>query len=257
VADLAGTPSDEVPAILATGRSDVTNLFVSMSARHPEGRDAEWLEWHSLDHRPEQHRLPGLRASLRIVSTPACRAARAASTEAFDAVDHVMTYMFSGIDKLEAFQALSSALGAAGRKIPLLPTVRRGAFTLHGLAASPRIKVGADVLPWWPARGVYLLVEEIAGEIVEEGAGSPPGITDDPGVGGVMWASGMPVSPANNHDDNAGLQITYCFLDDDPVAVAGAVRATLEKRWADTGAVPLLAAPFYILVSYEWNRYLP
>ena len=37
----------------------------------PTGRDAEYLRWHTLDHRPEQHRLAGVRASLRLVSTPA------------------------------------------------------------------------------------------------------------------------------------------------------------------------------------------
>jgi hypothetical protein len=30
-----------------------------MSARAPDGRDAEYVEWPSLDHRPEQHRLAG------------------------------------------------------------------------------------------------------------------------------------------------------------------------------------------------------
>jgi hypothetical protein len=63
---LAGTPSDDAAAIVATGHADVTTLFVSMSARHPEGRDADYLAWHSLDHRPEQHRLPALRASFRM-----------------------------------------------------------------------------------------------------------------------------------------------------------------------------------------------
>jgi hypothetical protein len=56
-----------------------------MARRHPEGRDAEYLRWHTLDHRPEQHRIAGVRASLRLVSTPACRAARAYSDERFDA----------------------------------------------------------------------------------------------------------------------------------------------------------------------------
>ena len=73
---LTGTPSDEVDEILATGRSGVTTIFVSMSARHPRGADAEYLAWHSLDHRPEQYRLATLRSSVRLVSTPSCRAAR-------------------------------------------------------------------------------------------------------------------------------------------------------------------------------------
>ena len=92
---LPGTPSDEVDEVLATGRGEITTLFVSMARRHPEGTDAEYLRWHTLDHRPEQHRLAAVRASLRLVSTPACRAARASSDERFDAIDHVMTYFFT------------------------------------------------------------------------------------------------------------------------------------------------------------------
>ena len=78
---LPGTPSDEIDEVLATGRGDITTLFVSMATRHPDGTDADYLRWHTLDHRPEQHRLSAVRASLRLVSTPACRAARAASPE--------------------------------------------------------------------------------------------------------------------------------------------------------------------------------
>jgi hypothetical protein len=57
VGELVGTPSDDVPAILAEGGSGASTIFVSMSARHPDGRDAEYLYWHTYDHRPEQHRL--------------------------------------------------------------------------------------------------------------------------------------------------------------------------------------------------------
>src|SRR5436305_7724540 len=90
---LPGTPSDEIDEILATGRGDITTLFVSMATRHPEGTDAEYLRWHTLDHRPEQHRLSAVRASLRLVSTPACRPARAASKGKHDEIDHAMTYL--------------------------------------------------------------------------------------------------------------------------------------------------------------------
>jgi len=109
-----GTPSDDVPAVLETGRGHVTTVFVSLSAREPDGRDVEYLRWHGLDHRPEQHRLAGLRGSLRLVSTPACRAVRAAGDDRYDAVDHVMTYWFAGRESLGPFMALGAALRAAG-----------------------------------------------------------------------------------------------------------------------------------------------
>ena len=40
---LVGTPSDDVPEILATGRIDITTAFVSMTARHPRHTEAKLL----------------------------------------------------------------------------------------------------------------------------------------------------------------------------------------------------------------------
>jgi hypothetical protein len=247
--NLVGTPSDDVPAILATGHTDITTLFVSMSARHPQGHDADYLEWHSLDHRPEQYRLSTLRTSLRLVSTPACRAARAASHERYDATDHLMTYLFADVSGLPKFYELSVAIAQAGRTPRLLPLVERAVYRLHGTAAAARIKVGADVLPWWPAKGVYVLVER--------SEQSPSELTDLPGVGGVWWGGALPMSPQYTTTSNSGLQIAYCFLDEDPAQTAQRLRPILQQRWSRYGIEPLLAAPFHVVVPYEWDRFLP
>jgi hypothetical protein len=127
--NLPGTASDELPQVLATGTSDARKIFVSMAAREPQGRDAAYLEWHSLDHRPEQYRVAGLRHSLRLVSTGACRAARACSDARYDAVDHVMTYFFTEDAALDQFNALSAALGG-DRRPYRLPSVDAGYFRL-------------------------------------------------------------------------------------------------------------------------------
>jgi hypothetical protein len=246
---LVGTPSDDVPAMLATGHTDITTLYVSMSMRHPEGRDADYLQWHSLDHRPEQHRLATLRASFRLVSTAACRAARAASDARYDATDHLMTYMFTDVAGMPAFNELNMAMIKAGRTPYLLPTVERAVYRLDGTLAAPRIKVGADVMPWWPAKGVYLLIEQ----------GDAPGaeFINTPGVGGVWWGAALPMAPPFATRDNTGLQISYIFLDGEPAETAMLLKPLLEQRWARTGIKPLLAAPFHALVMYEWNRFLP
>jgi hypothetical protein len=245
---LVGTASDDAPAILATGRTDITTLFVSMSARHPEGRDADYLAWHSLDHRPEQHRLAALRASFRLVSTPACRAARAISNDRYDAADHLMTYLFSDTAGLAQFGELATALAQAGRMPYLLPAVERAVYRLHGTGAARRIKAGADVLPWWPARGVYVLIER--------GGVSPAALLDVPGVGGVWWAGSIANSSYATSQEGA-LQITYCFLDEDPPQAAQRLRRVLEKRWEPSGSEPLFAAPFHLLVPHEWERFVP
>jgi hypothetical protein len=249
VTALVGTASDDAPGVLATGRADIGSVFISMSARHPEGRDAEYIEWHSLDHRPEQHRLTGLRAANRLVSTPACRAARAVSQPPYDAVDHVMTYLFVDSSALDGFAALGAALGRAGRIPELLPPVERGVYAPQGIVAAPRIKIGADVLPWWPATGVYLLVEE--------GAADPSDLVEVEGVGGAWWMASARSGPAHLNTDSASLQITYCYLDGDPAETGERLRPYLERRWAGSGVTPLMGAPFHTIADHDWGKYLP
>jgi hypothetical protein len=244
---LGGTPSDLLPDVLAAGSTDVTTTFVSMSARQPERRDEEYIEWHSLDHRPEQHRIAGLRQSLRLVSTPACRSRRVASTPRYDAVDHVMTYFFTDREALGTFQALSDALPPERRPLTL-PSVEYGIYDLTGKVAAPSAVSGADVLPWRPALGVFLLLEQ--------GSGPPGALIDVDGVAGAWWHQGAVVDDPLPIDLR-GSQLSYLFLDDDPVDVAERLAAPLAQRWAAGDVVPLLAAPFYAVVPFEWGRHLP
>jgi hypothetical protein len=245
---LPGTPSDRVPGVLAAGRGDVSTLFVSMATRHPEGRDADYLQWHTLDHRPEQHRLSAVRASLRLVSTPQCRAARLTADPRLDAVDHVMTYFFTDPAGLQDFLALSAALGEAGRKLALLPPVQRGVYDVGDRDAAARVKIGADVLPWWPVRGAFLLLESrwsTAADLLEVD-----------GVVGTWSATSRRVGP-ELADAPAGQHLTLCFLDDDPVETAARLTPLLHRRWADTDTRPLFAAPFHPVVPHDWGRHVP
>src|SRR3569623_1066179 len=184
---LPGTPSDQVQGILANGDGDITTLFVSMARRHPDGTDADYLRWHTLDHRPEQHRLSAVRASLRLVSTPQCRAARAVNTKPYDEIDHVMTYFFTAPSGMDGFLDLSHALGGAGRKLTLLPPVERGVYDVRSRRAAERVKVGADVLPWWPVKGVYL--------VLERGNAPTDGLLEVDGVAGTWTAETLDVDP--------------------------------------------------------------
>ena len=245
---LQGTPTELLPEVLSTGRSDIQFAFVSLSKREPEGRDAEYVEWHSLDHRPEQHRLAGLRSSLRVVSTPSCRVARAAQVAPFDEVDHVMTYLFSDPSSIPGFDKLGGALFDGGRMPLRLPTVDFYTADLVGKAASPSAVAGADVMPWRPALGVYL--------VIERGASDPTSLLDVDGVAGVWWYEGGS-SPSAYISDAQGLQLTYLYLDQDPVEVAQRLQGPLARRWSAGGVEGLLAAPFYAIVPFEWKRFLP
>ncbi|MCY3635569.1 MAG: hypothetical protein OXH23_08195 [bacterium] len=255
-AELRGTPSDELPGVLARGDGDATAAFVSLSARHPDGRDAEYLEWHTLDHRAEQHRLPGLRGSLRFVSTPECRSARAAADPRYEATDHVMVYLFADQSHMDAFYGLGEELFKAGRMQLRLPAVEGDLYLLRGKAAAPRAVAGADVLPWRPARGLYLLIEL--------GAARADHLVEIDGITGVWWAAtdseeiesrgwfGSLTSAAEGMK-----QVSLCFTDGDPIDVAKRMEPVLKERWADGSAKPLLAAPFHTVVPYEWTRHLP
>jgi hypothetical protein len=248
VPELTGTPSDDIAAVSAIGGADVSLFTVNLSARHPEGRDADFLRWHTYDHRPEHYRIPGLRGSLRLVSTPQCRAARARSDSHYDGVDHVMTYLFSDATSVHTGVALSQVLRDEGRMPYSLPAIERGDFQVDGMRAAPRIKIGAAVLPWWPARGVYMLLEE--------GRAPADELVDIPGVGGVWWASTQ-AQTGSSSEAAERFQVTYCFLDDDPVSTAPRFPAALHRRWADGGVVPRLAAPFHTVSGLDCDRYVP
>lgn len=246
--ELKGTPTDQDPGVLATGRTDADFVFISMSSRDPDGRDAEYIEWHTLDHRPEQYRLGGIRCATRLVSTPACRAARVAEAAPFDKLDHVMTYQFASTASMPMFTELGAALDRGGRMAHRLPSIGYMTGTRAGMKAAPRAAAGADVLPWRPSLGIYI--------VVEQGLASPEALTELPGVAGVWWFNGMPAD-GGMAGDMTGKQITYCYLDRDPVECAGALGEAMKARWAGGEVKGLLAAPFYCAVPYDWGRHVP
>jgi len=222
-----------------------------MSARSTDGRDAEYLEWHGLDHLPEQYRIVGLRSGARWVSTTACRAARAASEPPYDSVDHVVAYLFANpVDPaLDTFFALGKDLREAGRMPTLLPPVELGGYRVIDKAAAPRVLVGADVLPWRPTRGVYLLLEDGT-------CGSPADLLEVAGVAGAWTFTGTDTLHARLAS-TAGRCLTVLYLDDDPPLVGGRLDAPLHERWTAAGATPLLAAPFVTVTPWAWDAALP
>ena len=233
------------------GATDVRVGVVSMSSRSPGGDDARYLEWHLLDHLPEQHRIAGLRSGARWVSTPTCRAARAASTEQFDTADHVVAYLFADpVDAaLDSFFALGADLRGAGRMAMRLPAVELGGYALDLTVAAPRVLVGADVLPWRPCRGVYLLLEQ--GPAV-----SPEPLLEVAGVAG-SWTFAGSGSLHPRLADTAGRCLHLLYLDDEPPTVAERLTDALRARWSDGWVTPLLAAPFVTVTPFSWDTALP
>jgi hypothetical protein len=53
------------------------------------------------------------------------------------------------------------------------------------------------------------------------------------------------------------MQVTYCYLDDEPVITAERLEDKMRRRWASGDITGLLAAPFHTLAPFDWARYLP
>ena len=66
-----------------------------------------------------------------------------------------------------------------------LPTVEFMTANLAGQVAAPRAVAGADVIPWRPAQGVYLIIES-----GDPGGPQPTSLAEVPGVAGVWWYHG-------------------------------------------------------------------
>jgi hypothetical protein len=160
-----------------------------------------------------------------------------------------MNYFFSDPSGLQPFHDLGRALGKVGRIPELLPAVERGVYAIAGRLADPDAKVGADVLPWWPASGVYLLIEH--------GAASAAPLVDLEGVAGAWWAPTATDVPEAFTTARPGDQLTYLFLEDDPVAVATRLQPVLAQRWADPEVVGLFAAPFFVARADDLACHLP
>ena len=248
---LRGSPSDEVGDVLATGDSDIRVIFVSMSAGDPARRDHDYLEWHTYDHRPEQHRVASIRASIRLMSTMACRELRIVAESPYDEVNHLMTYFFDDVAGLATFTQLAHALNNAGRMPVSLPPIERGVYRVGARGAARRLKIGADVLPWWPAQNVIVLIER--------GAAPIEPLLEAKGVAGVWSAtsanellpSSLSIASVTTEGETV---LSYLFLDGDPLRTCELLRPILVDRWETTNVVPLLAQPFKAINSRrDWE----
>lgn len=214
--------------------ASVRVCVLSLSARAPEGDDATYIEWHSLDHLPEQYSMRSLVHGQRWVSTPACRAARAAGDDALDDTDHVVQYLFADKGSLDRFFALGAELREAGRMPVRLPPVELAAYAFVDATSTV---VRPEVLPFRPNTGAYLAVSDARVDL-------PP----IAGVAGVWRYVG-----GSFHErlaDTRGRHLTVCYLDGDPADVGGAITAAIEQP-------VLLGAPFAALTPFDWSRSLP
>jgi hypothetical protein len=241
--------------------------FFSLTRHSESGDDRRYLEWHQLDHMPEQYQLPGLVAGQRWGSTPGCRAVRAAESGHWSQVEHVVCYLMGNpVDEtIDEFLTLGRHLAELGRFPYVVPSEYRGGLRLLEAHASPRVLVSPEVVPFRPHRGVYLIVEEPT-DGADRAAQDAylqrrhtellPELVSVPGVAGAWTFATTPAirRPMFSEGD---YRMTLCYLDDQPAAV-GERLAPLMARFSATQPVRLLlAAPFESLVTWDWERFGP
>ncbi len=238
--------------------------FFSLTRHSPTGDDRPYLTWHRLDHMPEQYQLPGMLLGQRWASTPSCRAARAAEVGPWSSVEHVVCYLMGNpVDEtVDEFLALGRHLADQGRYPHALPSQYRGGLRLLEAVAAPRILISAEVVPFRPHLGTYVIIDQ-----PEEGASQDsflhrmhtdllPTLVGVPGVAGA-WSYTTtrylrrPMFSEGRH------RMIVCYLDDDPATVGERLSPVVAEAWADAPARPVLAAPFDSLDRSDVDRFGP
>jgi hypothetical protein len=238
--------------------------FFSLSHHSPTGDDRPYLEWHQLDHMPEQYALPGLLLGQRWASTPACRSARAAEVDEWSLVEHVVCYLMGNPvgETIDEFLTLGRHLAELGRFPHALPSQYRGGLRLLEGLAAPRVLISSEVVPFRPHRGIYLIVEEPTDRPAQDAAIQRmhveflPSLVSVPGVAGA-WTFATTPSIRRPMFSDGDYRMTVCYLDDDPATVGERLAPALDRWWATAPVRPLLAAPYESMVVWDWDRFAP
>jgi hypothetical protein len=193
----------------------------------------------------------------RWVSTPECRAARVVQSERFEPVNHVVHYLFGEpvAQVVDDFFALRDHLIEIGRFPERLPNrLVSGGEPVEAHAAA-RALVTADVVPYRPNRGAYLIIEQT--NPASEGARWSPDHVDAllaiDGVAG-LW-SFAPTTLRPDEFSKSGYSVSVCYLDEDPLSTAQPIAAVLAQRWQGTAITPAFAAPFVSLQPFDYERH--
>ena len=121
------------------------------------------LAWHQLKHVPELYGADGVLNAQRWVSTKACRDERAIESELLAPVENVISYLL-GKPAKESYDSMLSYSQSLPREVdrPLGGEVLLDSFfDPVATAVAPRVEVSAQVLPWRPNRGIYLLIDQL------------------------------------------------------------------------------------------------
>ena len=242
--------------------------FFSFTEVTDPAQHRSYNEWHQLDHMPEQYLLRGVVFGTRWVSTPACRRARAFDSPTLAAIHYMTLYLMGEpLDTtLEEFRALGEQLRSEGRFHQHRRARLSGPFTVTDRQAAPRVLVSADVVPYRPNRGVYVVVRD-GDSTPERGRAAPEARPSD--VGGadgrlaraLLEADGVAGTWTFTTEgrferhgwDPGDKTITVCYLDEEPLTVAPGLGELVRAAVDEEHGPPLFAGPLETITPWRWD----
>jgi hypothetical protein len=156
---------------------------------------------------------------------------------------------------IDDFYRLGRTLAEAGRFSHSLPAQYRAGLALEATWAARRVLVSPAVVPFRPHRGVYLIVEEHPGDTADDAPDRPTTDRIDllasvPGVAGA-WRFRRSPAVIRPRFTDGDIEITVCYLDEDPAAVGRLLGPRLAEQSADTASRLVLAAPFESMMVWD------
>jgi hypothetical protein len=225
-------------------------------------------EWHQLDHRPENLRLPGVVWGERWVHAPDCAAVSTPPAEPFTGLHYVNMYWFrSPVDAATAeWSALAERTLQQGRRADVHLAVRlsMGFYRPVKGYVNGRVRVGEDVLPFRPNRGVHVTVTEVAEPRAPEAERLfewydrtyMPAVLGCDGVAGAwLFADESTFATAldlTGEPSPPSRRIVLAYLDGDPVRTAAELSALPRDR-AEPVERTLFSGPLRAITPWEWD----
>ena len=230
----------------------------SVTPPGPADDDGSYLQWHLLDHMPEQYQLPGMLLGTRWIADGDYVSQRIAGEGDLANIANVVNYLVTDpVERtLNDFMELGSRLAEIGRFPERRPGLRLSAPALLKWYAAPRVLVSPEVVPFRPHRGVLFVVEEPTGDGTNDWlqwlhTSHTQELLQVPGVAGI-WLYGSTRTWQLHPSFFTGRQyVTVIYLDDDPLATTKALISLVEQRWSSGAVRPLFAGPLRSMVLWE------
>ena len=239
----------------------VKAAFFSLTPPQPADDDGSYLQWHLLDHMPEQYQLPGIQYALRYIADSGYRGDTIATSAQLGDVGNLVNYLVG--DPVQQthddFMELGGRLAENGRFPEVRPSLQLRMPALLNWHASPQALISAEVVPFRPHRGVVVAIEEpttgdVAAWLRWLHTDHYPSLLATPGVAGV-WTYGS-TATWNLHPVLQGeaQYTTVIYLDEDPLDVTKAIAPLVEERWQSGAVRPLFAGPLKSMIRWEaWS----